>query len=314
MARKPRIHYPGAVYHVILRGNAKQDIFFDAEDRYRLYLLLQEGVERFGYRVHAFCFMTNHIHLAVQIADIPLARIMQNLSFRYTRWVNGRQKRSGHLFQGRYKAVLVDAGSYLLELVRYLHLNPVRANMVVSPDDYPWSSHRAYCGVETIPWIVTEPTLAMLATNRELAVRAYADFIRDGLGQERRPEFHGEGVADNRVFGDDDFVERVVGNEVLSGRVSLEDILSEVCQRYSTTVDDLARPGKERVAALRRAMAAWIVQDVPSVTLTELAERTGREVASLSAAALRLQKRSSAEPELLREKAILVSQMLKCQA
>lgn len=311
MARKPRIHYPDAVYHVILRGNAKQDIFFAAEDRYRFYLLLQEGVERFGHRVHAFCLMTNHIHLAVQVTDIPLARIMQNLSFRYTQWVNGRQKRSGHLFQGRYKAVLVDADSYLLELVRYLHLNPVRANMVVSPDDYPWSSHRAYCAVETIPWLVTEPTLSMLATNRERAVQAYADFIRDGLGQERRPEFHGEGSVDSRVFGDDEFVERLVGDALLSGRVSLDDILSAICQRYGTSHDELARPGKERVAASKRAMAAWIVQDLPSVTLTELAERTGREVATLSSAALRLQKRSSSEPELLREKEILLQQILK---
>lgn len=271
-------------------------------------------MERFGHRVHAFCLMTNHVHLAVQIADIPLARIMQNLSFRYTRWINGRQNRSGHLFQGRYKAVLVDADSYLLQLVRYLHLNPVRANMVASPDDYPWSSHRAYCGVETIPWLTTEITLSMLATNRERAVRAYVDFIREELTQERRPEFHGEGVADSRVFGDDEFVERMVGDEVLSARVSLADILAGICRHYGTSLDELVRPGKERTAAGQRAMAAWIVQDVASVTLTELAERTGREVATLSAAALRLQKRATAEPELLRIKAMLVSQILKCKA
>lgn len=313
MARKPRIHYPGAVYHVILRGNAKQDIFFGVEDRYRLYLLLQEGVERFGHKVHAFCLMTNHIHAVIQIADIPLARIMHNLSFRYTHWINWRQKRSGHLFQGRYKAVLVDADSYLLELVRYVHLNPVRANMVASPEDYPWSSHRAYCGVETIPWLATEPSLSMLAKRRDHAVRAYTDFIGDGLSQERRPEFHGEGVVDSRVFGDDEFVERLVGEEILSARVSLEDVLAGICEHYGISLHELSRPGKERTAASKRAMAAWIVQDVPSVTLTELAQRTGREVASLSAAALRLQKRSVAEPELLREKAILVEQILKCK-
>jgi len=127
MARKPRLHVPGGLYHVILRGNGGQDIFFDDEDRYHLYLLLQHGVERYGHRIHGFCCMTNHIHLAIQVADEPLSGIMQNLSFRYTRWINKKQARTGHLFQGRYKSILVDADSYVLELVRYLHLNPVRA-------------------------------------------------------------------------------------------------------------------------------------------------------------------------------------------
>ena len=98
MPRKPRIHYPGALYHVIIRGNDRQDIFFDDTDRYRFYLLVQEGIERFGHRVLAFCLLTNHVHMAIQVGDVPLSRIMQNLSFRYTRWVNWRQKRCGHLF------------------------------------------------------------------------------------------------------------------------------------------------------------------------------------------------------------------------
>jgi len=98
MARKPRVHYPTALYHVILRGNGGQEIFLSQEDRFRFYLLLQEGVERYGHRIHAFCLMTNHIHLAIQVGDIALARIIQNISFRYTRWVNWRQSRTGHLF------------------------------------------------------------------------------------------------------------------------------------------------------------------------------------------------------------------------
>ncbi len=117
MARKPRLHVAGGLYHVMLRGNGGQAIFFADADRYHLYLLLQEGIERYGHRVHGFCCMSNHIHLAVQVADIPLAKIMQNLSFRYTRWINQRKKRVGHLFQGRYKAILVDAEGYLLQLV-----------------------------------------------------------------------------------------------------------------------------------------------------------------------------------------------------
>ncbi len=160
MARKPRIHLPGGLYHVIFRGNGGQDVFLTAADRFRFYLLLQEGACRFGYRIHAFCLMTNHIHLALQASNIPLSRSMQNLSFRFTRWINWREKRTGHLFQGRYKAVLVDGDSYLLELVRYLHLNPVRAGMVANPEEYPWSGHRAYLGLEKLPWLTTDWTLA----------------------------------------------------------------------------------------------------------------------------------------------------------
>src|SRR5262245_7457233 len=124
MPRKPRLHYHGAVYHVILRGNAKQDIFFDAEDRRRFLSFLEDCIERFGFRVHGYCLMTNHIHLALQVGEVPLSRIMQNLTLRYTKWVNWRQDRIGHLFHGRYKAVMVEADNYLAQLVVYLHLNP----------------------------------------------------------------------------------------------------------------------------------------------------------------------------------------------
>jgi len=120
----------------MLRGNGGQDIFFAPEDRHRLFFLIQEGIERFGHRIHAFCLMDNHIHLAIQVADIPLSKIMQNLSFRYARWINSRYQRMGHLFQGRYKSLLVEEESYLLELVRYIHLNPVRSGLVTRAEDY----------------------------------------------------------------------------------------------------------------------------------------------------------------------------------
>jgi REP element-mobilizing transposase RayT len=109
MARKSRIHYPGAVYHAMLRGNAGDPIFFADRDRYRLYLILQYAVEKFGCRIHAACLMTNHIHLVMQVGEMPLSRIMQNVSLRYTKWVNSTQGRTGHVFQERYKALLIDA-------------------------------------------------------------------------------------------------------------------------------------------------------------------------------------------------------------
>jgi REP element-mobilizing transposase RayT len=315
MARKPRIHYPGALYHVILRGNAGQDVFFEDDDRYRFYLLLQEGTERFHCRIHAFCLMTNHIHLVIQVADTPLSRIMQNLSFRYTGWINRRHNRAGHLFQGRYKAVLVDGNSHLLELVRYVQLNPVRAGIEFDPDEYPWTSHRAYCGNEVLPWLTTMPLLSMFSPTREPAVRAYRAFIDQGLFQRRRPEFHGEGLADSRVLGDDDFLEKSLGADKSPfDCIPIGEIVTAVCRQYSLTEGELARPGKERSGARARAMAAWIVQDIPSVTLRELAEKTGRDISSLSAAALRLRKSSVAAPELLREKGEVLDQITRSKA
>ncbi len=137
--------------------------FVSDADRCQFLLLLQEGIARFGHRIHAFCLMTNHVHLAIQVDTIPLSKIMQNLSFRYTRWFNRREQRIGHLFQGRYRAVLVERDSYLLELVRYIHLNPLRAGMVQDVVDYAWSGHRAYAGLDLLPWLTEDYMLIQLA-------------------------------------------------------------------------------------------------------------------------------------------------------
>lgn len=259
--------------------------------------------------------MTNHIHLVVQVEGIPLSRIMQNLSFRYTRWINWRYHRCGHLFQGRYKSVLVDADSYLLELVRYVHLNPVRAEMAVSAEGYPWTGHKAYCGKETIPWLCTDLTLGMLSQKRDAAIRAYLSFVDDGIGEGRRGELHGEGTADNRIIGDEEFVQNLIGEgKELPGNISVDDVISAVCRRYATNRETLALPGKGRELSHARGMAAWIVQDIQSCSLKELGKRIGRDLSSLSAAAQRLHKRSVAEASLLREKSDLLTQITKCKA
>ena len=146
MARKPRLHVPGGVYHVMLRGNGWKNIFYTQIDRDHLEELVGEGVIRYGHRIHAYCWMRNHIHLAIQVAEEPLSKIVQNFSFRYARWVNKKKREVGHVFQGRYKSILVDKESYLLQLVRYIHLNPVRAGLIDDVKDYRWCSHGAYLG------------------------------------------------------------------------------------------------------------------------------------------------------------------------
>jgi len=164
-----------------------------------LFFLL-EGIERYGHRVHAFCLMDNHVHLLIQVSSIPLSNIIQNLSFRYTRYIN-RQKRSvGHLFQGRYKAILVEADSYLLQLARYIHLNPVRAGTCATANAFEWSSHSAYTGKLMIPWLHTEEILSRFSTDSSRAIERYIDFVEEGIAEPKRLHFH-QGSHQGRILG-----------------------------------------------------------------------------------------------------------------
>lgn len=298
MARKPRIHHPDGLYHVIFRGNGGQSVFLNDEDRYRFFLLLQEGTCRFGYHVHAFCLMTNHIHLALQVNDIPLSRCMHNLSFRYTRWVNWRQKRTGHLFQGRYKAVLVDGDCYLLELIRYIHLNPVRAGMVKYPEEYPWSSHGVYLENESLPWLATDKLLNHFGKSIEKARESYRNFVLDGLGEEHRSEFHGIG-RDTRLLGDDSFIDKCLsGLENIPTRLTVKEIIERVCSVYNIGETELKSQSQCRNISEARAVAGWLAQELRCVTLSEVGKVTNRDVGSMSSAVRRLSSRMREEPEL----------------
>jgi REP element-mobilizing transposase RayT len=289
MARKPRIHYPGAFYHVILRGNAGDPIFFDDCGRYRLYLILQYAVEKFRCRIHAFCLMRNHIHLVVQVEDVPLSRIMQNVSLRFTKWINYSQSRTGHLFQGRFKAILIDADAYLLELVRYVHLNPVRAGAASAAGEFPWSGHRGYLGKEHIPWLTTDLVLSMLSPGTAQARRGYEAFVRDGMGEGRRGEFH-SGTYEGRILGDETFTDDILDKANQRGRrtYSLDDVIGAVCAQFQVSAEKLKAPGKVRPMTEARAVAAAIVQATPHLRLTDLAQWLGRDVSALGKAAQRV--------------------------
>jgi len=300
MARKPRIHYPGALYHVILRGNAGQIIFDDDQDRTRFILLAQEGVERFGHRIHAFCLMSNHCHLAIQVGRGSLSRILQNLSFRYTRWVNWRRQRSGHLFQGRYKAVLVDADSYLHALTRYIHLNPVRAGVVKEPENYLWSGHRAYLGLEKIPWLTTDSVLSQFSDRLAAARRIYRNYVSQGKEGGHQPQYHRGSDTDSRILGDEAFIDRVVGpkRSMPKSKIGVEGIWKEVCKCYAVDENQGRGVGKERRLSEARGMAAWLVLELGTGTLVQLGGLTGRDPTTLSSAAKRLQRRAQTDLKL----------------
>ncbi len=292
MARKPRLHVSGGLYHVILRGNARQDVFFSPADRRYFYDLLAEGVERFGYRVHAFCLMTNHLHLALQAGELPLSVGLQNLAFRYTRYLNARLERAGHLFGGRFKAFLVDQDRYALALVRYIHLNPVRAGMVKTPLAYTYSSHRAYLGQEKLPWLTTDWVLGQFGSRSGAARPRYARFVNDAIAEGHSEVFYG-GQADARIVGEEDFVKTVLKSKVKRTRPpALEDLLTYASARHQLTEKELFAPGRARKPAEARALICWLAVKTQAATLTKLADTFNRDISTLSHAASRLDARS----------------------
>jgi len=315
MARKPRIHIPGAVYHVIQRGNARQTVFRDDDDFGYYCTLMQEGVERFRCRILAFCLMPDHVHLAVQVGDLPLSRLMQNIGYRYTRWFNERHGRSGQLFQGRYKAVMVDSDAYLQELIRYIHLNPVRAGLAQIPVGYKWSSHRAYCGQVTVPWLTTDWALAEYDDHARIAINRFQRFVADGLSEGTRDDLQGRGGVDSRLLGDEAFLARALAAPPAhpkcegDARAAVEAVL----RAYELTDRQLSAPGKTRPAAEARAVAALIVYEDGHGTLTELGGLVGRDVTTLSSAVQRLKKRLADDPGLAAKVAALREPLTKPQ-
>ncbi len=183
MARPLRIEYPGAVYHVTCRGNAREKVFLVDPDRELFLEVFAEVVERFSWRCHAYCQMTNHYHLLIETIEPTLSHGMRQLNGVYTQEFNRRHRRTGHVFQGRFKAILVERDAYLLELGRYVVLNPVRAKMVRRAQDWPWSSFRATAGLEDVPFfLATDWILEQFATSKAKAQKAYRKFVSEGRG------------------------------------------------------------------------------------------------------------------------------------
>ena len=317
MARKPRIHTPGAIYHVILRGNARQEIFSDDKDRYRFYEILQKSCERFRHRIHAFCLMTTHVHLETQVGEIALSRIMQNVSLRYTQWYNWRHNKSGHVFQGRYKAVMVDADAYLVELAAYIHNNPVRARITDRPENYSWSSHKAYLGKEYLSWLETEFILSQFSTKERNARTMFAKFVEDRVADVRRVEFHGEKNIDSRIFGDDSFVAEALtlAESQPERKPDVNDVVAAVKRLYGINDNRLGAQGRERTISEARGLASWATLELSVGKLTELAKLLGRDPSTLTCAVRRIEKRREKDRSLADKMEQLQQELLEssCQ-
>lgn len=299
MVRTPRIHYPNATYHIILRGNGDESLFFGEEDYRAAYALLHEGTERFHHRILAFCLMPNHMHFAMQVTTQPLSRILQNFSFRYTRHINRRKNRRGHLFSGRYKALVVENDKAIIELVRHIHLNPVQARIASSPGSFAWSSYHHYLGKNHLPWLSTFPVLGRYARDLTSARQRFKLHTLMAVGSHTAHKFD-RGTHHNSILGDRKFVADVLqrSGQPHEAPATLEDIIACACALNDMSVETLAAPGKRRKTATVRALVALLVVETQHLTLTELAPLFKRDLSTLSQAAGRLQRKLPRTPDL----------------
>jgi REP element-mobilizing transposase RayT len=213
MARPLRISYPGAYYHVTSRGNEQKDVFKSRRDREKFLDYLASATQRYGAVIHAYCLMTNHYHLLLETPEANLSQIMRHINGAYTTYFNVKRQRVGHLFQGRYKAILVEADAYAAELSRYIHLNPVKAGAVKRPEEYSWSSYRSYIGQsQAAEWLKTEFILGFFGQRGSEARARYRTFVEDRIDKEYANPLHGAiGAA---VLGTAEFVEMITDKHV----------------------------------------------------------------------------------------------------
>ena len=227
MARPLRIEYAGAVYHVTSRGNARQSIFKDDQDRQRFLRTLKRITDRYRWVFHAYCLMKNHYHLVVETPEGNLAKGMREINGVYTQSYNRRHHRSGHLFQGRYTAILVQKDSHLLEVCRYVVLNPVRAQAVERPEQWKWSSYRETAGLGKPHLCLSRDwVLGQFDKERREAEQGYRAFVKAGRGAESI----WQQVKGQSLLGEEDFVQKLIG--YVRGREEIKEIPRS--QRYVT--------------------------------------------------------------------------------
>ena len=219
MTRPLRIEYSGAVYHVTSRGNARNTIVADDQDRLQFLAVLEHVVKRYNWLCHAYCLMSNHYHLLIETPDANLSIGMRQLNGMYTQKYNRRHKKPGHVFQGRFKAIVVDKENYLLELCRYVVLNPVRTKAVKEPKQWPWSSYQATAGLKAAPeYLSVEWIQGLFGDRKRSAQRRYRAFVEQGMDK-ASPWGKIQGQV---VLGDDGFTEKV--KERLADKGQLKEI------------------------------------------------------------------------------------------
>lgn len=265
MSRPLRLQYPGAVYHLTSRGNARQRIFWDDQDREVFLSTLGHVVSRYGWLCHAYCLMKNHYHLLVETPKPNLSLGMRQLNGRYTQVFNRRHRRVGHLFQGRYKAILVEKQTHLLELCRYVVLNPLRVKARRQVEHWRWSSYQATAGLVAGPAFLTvDWVLGHFGQKRSRAQARYRAFVREGLGRRPWEELRGQ-----IYLGSEEFIARLTRK--------VEDI-KEVPRAQWRTV----RPPLEEIVRKRGEKGIEVAYREHGYRMREIADYLGVHYATVS--------------------------------
>jgi putative transposase len=320
MPRKARIDAPGALHHVICRGIERRHIFDDDEDRDSFVDRLGDLVLGTSTRCHGWALVDNHAHLLLRTGRVPIATVMRRLLTGYAVTYNRRHRRYGHLFQNRYKSILCQEDSYLLELVRYIHLNPLRARLVSGLEEldrYPYCGHSRIMGKLQAPWQDTDAVLSLFSDKVSEAQRRYRDYVAKGIDQGRKPGLVGGGLirgaggwkavkslrkrnvvlkGDERILGDSDFVQAVLEaeNENLERRYRLEargygieKVIDRVAELFGIESGEVVRPGKQPLRAKARAVVCyWAVREL-GMTTTAVGKRLGLTQPAVSKAVQR---------------------------
>jgi REP element-mobilizing transposase RayT len=283
MARPLRIEFPGAVYHITSRGNARQAIFTDDEDRGGFLGVLSMVAERFKWLCHAYCLMENHYHILIETPNANLSKGMRELNGVYTQGFNQRYRRVGHLFQGRYKAIIVEKNNYLLSLCRYVVLNPVRVGIIKKPEQWRWSNYKATIGLAKRPSFLTiDWVLSQFGGRKRVAMEKYRRFVMEGIDKESPWE-----TLKGQIFwGTDEFIKQL--SSLLDEKESMKEVPK--VQRY------VARPplrelfkgkkGKERTAEDRAIYGAYVCH---GYTMKEIADHLHFHYATISRAIKRVE-------------------------
>jgi len=299
VARRPRIHYPGGLYHVIARGNRGLKVFRRDQD-YRLYLkFLEEYKERYGFLLYAYVLMPTHTHLLIEVEEVPLSKLMQSLQFRYTRNYNLRYQSWGHLFQGRYKAILCEKDSYLLELSAYIHLNPVRAKLVKDPSEYPWSSYRDYLKGGSGGLVDGSFMLSQFSGVKGRAIRDYVRFVKDQMAVGHREDLYQ--VRNQRFLGDEGFVDRVVrerngGPSYVYG-ISIQELVVHVTSVFGMPVETVCSMTRNREGAWGRAIVGYMGKKLCGYSNKSFAEYFHRDPVAMSRGIAKVEGRAGSDKD-----------------
>jgi REP-associated tyrosine transposase len=283
MSRPLRIEYPGAVYHLICRGNNRQKIFKDDLDRKRYLEKLIHYCELKEVSLLCYCLLSNHIHLLVETPQGNLSKMMQPFQTSYTLYLNRRHRRSGHVFEQRYKALLVDKDNYLLQVSRYIHRNPVDAKLVERPQDYRWSSYGAYVSGKRVRGLTTGIVLEQLGGKQSEQIRSYREYVESAGGiSEAPPPTVKQVVIGDTEFAEQVFSERRVGLAT-QRTYTLSEVEEAVCQMIRIGREELMRPQRTPAVKRARELFMYMGRRHTGASLREIADRLGvRDISTVS--------------------------------